>query len=168
MISDPSSNGATGASDTALPNSRRVYVTAEQHRDLRVPFREISLSPTKNFDGRLEPNEPVRVYDTSGPWGDTDFRGDVERGLPGLRREWILARGDVTEYEGRTVRPEDNGYLSGIHADHAAKRNGKAALKEFPGLRRIDAVARQSLRAVRLPPLPATHPARNHARIRPP
>ncbi|MFN9914167.1 MAG: phosphomethylpyrimidine synthase ThiC, partial [Pirellulaceae bacterium] len=103
---------------------------------VRVPFREISLSPTKNFDGKLEPNEPVRVYDTSGPWGDNAFLGDVEHGLPALRREWILGRGDVAEYEGRTVCPEDNGYLSGIHADHAAKRNGKAALKEFPGLRR--------------------------------
>jgi len=136
MISDPSSNGTAGSSDTALPNSRRVYVSGETHRDVRVPFREISLAPTKNFDGRLEPNEPVRVYDTSGPWGDVEFRGDVEHGLPSLRREWILGRGDVAEYGGRSVRPEDNGYLSGVHADHAAKRNGKAALKEFPGLRR--------------------------------
>ena len=136
MISDPSSNGAAGSTDTDLPNSRRVYVSGESHRDVRVPFREISLAPTKNFDGRLEPNEPVRVYDTSGPWGDGEFRGDVEHGLPALRREWILGRGDVAAYDGRSVRPEDNGYLSGTHADHAAKRNSKAALKEFPGLRR--------------------------------
>ncbi len=136
MISDPNSTSAAAGSNDPLPNSRRVYVTGESHPDVRVPFREISLSPTKNFDGKLEPNEPVRVYDTSGPWGDTDFRGDVEQGLPALRREWILSRGDVAEYDGRAVRPEDNGYLSGVHADHAAKRNGKAALKEFPGLRR--------------------------------
>ena len=136
MISDPSSNGAAGSADTALPNSSRVYVTGQRHPDVRVPFREISLSPTKNFRGELEANNPVRVYDTSGPWGDADFRGDVERGLPGLRRDWILNRGDVAEYDGRNVRPEDNGYLSGVHADHAGKRNGKAALKEFPGLRR--------------------------------
>ncbi len=136
MISDPSPTSAATGSTDPLPNSRRVYVTGERHPGVRVPFRQISLAPTKNFDGQLEPNEPVRVYDTSGPWGDNDFRGDVERGLPALRREWILARGDVAEYDGRTVRPEDNGYLSGVHADHAAKRNGKAALKEFPGLRR--------------------------------
>jgi len=136
MISDPSSNVAAGSADTSLPNSRRVYVAGKSHPGVRVPFREISLSPTKNFDGRLEPNEPVRVYDTSGPWGDADFRGDVERGLPALRRDWILARGDVAEYDGRTVRPEDNGYLSKVHADHTAKRNGKGALEEFPGLRR--------------------------------
>jgi phosphomethylpyrimidine synthase len=134
MISDPSPSGS--APGPSLPNSSRVYVPGRQHPGVRVPFREISLSPTKNFAGDLEPNKPVRVYDTSGPWGDADFRGDVEQGLPALRHAWIVARGDVAEYEGRHVRPEDNGYLSGVHADHAARRDTKAALKEFPGLRR--------------------------------
>jgi phosphomethylpyrimidine synthase len=119
-----------------MPNSRRVYVPGQTHPEVRVPFREISLSPTKNFSGELEPNEPVRVYDTSGLWGDELFQGNVEQGLPALRRDWILGRGDVAEYEGRSVRPEDNGYLSDVHADHAAKKSARAALKEFPGLRR--------------------------------
>jgi phosphomethylpyrimidine synthase len=136
MISSSNSTEAAAGSHEPLPNSRRIYVTGESHPGVRVPFREISLSPTKSFDGKLEPNEPVRVYDTSGPWGDTAFGGDVEQGLPPLRRDWILARGDVAEYEGRSVRPEDNGYLSGVHAEHAAKRGGQTALKEFPGLRR--------------------------------
>ncbi len=121
---------------TALPNSRRVYVQGETHPSVRVPFREIALAPTKDFTGQLQPNEPVRVYDTSGPWGDEAFSGDVAQGLPALRREWIIARGDAGEYEGRSVCPEDNGYLSGVHAAHAAQRNGDGALKEFPGLRR--------------------------------
>ena len=120
----------------SMPNSRRVYVPGQTHPEVRVPFREISLSPTKNFSGELEPNEPVRVYDTSGLWGDELFQGNVEQGLPALRRDWILGRGDVAEYEGRSVRPEDNGYLSDVHADHAAKKSARAALKEFPGLRR--------------------------------
>ncbi|MBJ7258467.1 MAG: phosphomethylpyrimidine synthase ThiC [Chthoniobacterales bacterium] len=136
MISDPSPTGTAGTTETSLPNSRRVYVGGETHADVRVPFREISLAPTKNFRGDLEDNDPVRVYDTSGPWGDAGFCGEVERGLPALRREWILSRGDAAEYAGRNVLPEDNGYLSGVHADHAAKRNGKAAHREFPGLRR--------------------------------
>ena len=55
-----------------LPNSRKVYVAGKQHADLRVPFREISLAPTKTMSGEIEVNEPVRVYDTSGPWGDAD------------------------------------------------------------------------------------------------
>ena len=134
MISDPSPSGSTP--EPSLPNSSRVYVPGRQHPDVRVPFREISLSPTKNFDGHLEANDPVRVYDTSGPWGDEEFRGDVEHGLPGLRRAWIVARGDVAEYDGRHTQPGDNGYLSAAHADHAAKRQAKAALQEFPGLRR--------------------------------
>ena len=136
MISDPSTNGTAATPDTTLPNSRRVYITGERHPGVRVPFREIAQSPTKDFNGRLEPNEPVRVYDTSGPWGDPDFHGDVTEGLPALRREWILGRGDVEEYAGRAVTPQDNGYLSGVHAAHAGDRNRKAALKEFPGLQR--------------------------------
>jgi len=102
-----------------------------------VPLREISLSDTVHPDGRREPNAPVRVYDCSGPWGDPDFHGDPAGGLPALRREWILARRDVEEYEGRAPRPEDDGYFSGQHArrsnEDKAPRN---QLKQFPGLRR--------------------------------
>ena len=136
MISDPSSQNASGQPGQPLPRSRRVYVASERHPGVRVPFREITLSPTRDFTGQSATNDPVRVYDTSGPWGDNDFRGDVGNGLPALRHEWILARGDVSEYEGRAVRPEDNGYLSGVHAAHTAARERKSALREFPGLRR--------------------------------
>src|SRR5207249_4366478 len=78
--------------------------------------------------------EPVRVYDCSGPWGDPNFTGAVEEGLPALRADWIRARGDVEEYDGRDVTPQDNGYLSGKHAEFAsqAERN---RLVEFPGLK---------------------------------
>src|SRR5262249_43054216 len=68
--------------------------------------------------------EPVRVYDTSGPWGDPKFHGDVTQGLPPLRAKWISGRDDVEEYEGRRVQPIDDGYLSVAHAEHSAKRNG--------------------------------------------
>src|SRR5436190_12915098 len=111
---------------TALPNSRKVYVAGKLHPDIRVPLREISLAPTKTMSGDIEANEPVRVYDCSGPWGDPSFRGDVEEGLPAFRRDWILARGDVEEYSGREVRPVDNGYLSAAHI--AQSRTGAAAL----------------------------------------
>jgi phosphomethylpyrimidine synthase len=82
-----------------LPNSRRVCVPGKLHPAVRVPFREIQLAPTKSFNGRVEANEPERVYDCSGPWGDPAFSGKVEQGLPPLRRAWILARGDVEEAE---------------------------------------------------------------------
>jgi phosphomethylpyrimidine synthase len=80
-----------------LPNSDRVYVPGKIHGDIRVPFREIQLAPTRSYTGRVEANAPVRAYDCSGPWGDPQFKGGVEQGLPSLRREWILARGDVEE-----------------------------------------------------------------------
>ena len=121
------------SSTDALPASTRVYVEGSIHPEVRVPMREIELSPTKNFSGELEPNAPVRVYDCSGPWGDPDFEGDSSEGLPVLRAPWIEKRGDTAQYEGREVQPMDNGYLSGKHAEYAstAERN---RLIEFPGL----------------------------------
>src|SRR5947208_4705905 len=104
------------ASDAPLPNSKKVYVSGKLHPDLRVPFREISLAPTKSISGEIEVNEPVRVYDTSGPWGDPEFAGHAEQGLPPVRAKWIRDRGDVEEHEGRRVSPIDDGFLSDAHA----------------------------------------------------
>ncbi|MGC2576286.1 MAG: phosphomethylpyrimidine synthase ThiC [Terrimicrobiaceae bacterium] len=111
-------------SSETLPNSSRVYVEGEIHEHIRVPMRQIELAPTRAFNGAVEVNEPVKVYDTSGPWGDPAFDGDIEKGLPALRREWILKRGDAAEYQGRNVRPEDNGYLSVSHAQVSSQRRG--------------------------------------------
>ena len=124
------------SSQDQLPNSKRVYVNGKIHPDVRVAFREISQSPTKSLSGDVEDNAPVRVYDTSGPWGDPDFEGDVAKGLPALRDKWIRDRADVEEYDGRTAKPLDNGYLSSVHADHATQRDKANRLTEFPGLRR--------------------------------
>ena len=124
------------SSQDQLPNSKRVYVNGTIHPDVRVAFREISQSPTKSLSGDVEDNAPVRVYDTSGPWGDPDFDGDVAKGLPALRDKWIRDRADVEEYDGRTAKPLDNGYLSSVHADHATQRDKPNRLTEFPGLRR--------------------------------
>jgi len=120
-------------STDALPASSRVYVEGTLHPEIRVPMREIALSPTKNFSGELEPNAPVRVYDCSGPWGDPDFEGDSSEGLPALRQPWVEKRGDVASYEGREVQPMDNGYLSGKHAEYASSSE-RNRLIEFPGL----------------------------------
>src|SRR5262245_1996694 len=87
-----------------LPNSNRIYITGT-HPAIRVPFREISQHPTRRVDGVIEENASVRVYDASGPWGDPNFKGDVRDGVPVLRQEWIRARGDVEEYEGRHLQP---------------------------------------------------------------
>ena len=118
-----------GSEETAItargynfPNSKKIYVGGKLHRAVHVPFREISLAPTKSMNGETEVNEPVRVYDTSGPWGDPSVTLDPVQGLPPLRRDWILKRGDVDEIEGRVVRPIDDGYLSEKHAAIDAKR----------------------------------------------
>ena len=52
-----------------FPNSAKVYARGTTHKDIRVPFREITLQPTQLTDGKTETNESIRVYDTSGPWG---------------------------------------------------------------------------------------------------
>jgi phosphomethylpyrimidine synthase len=77
----------------------------------------------------------VRVYDTSGPWGDSSATLDPVRGLPPLRRPWILKRGDVEEIEGRVVSPRDDGFLSEIHAKAIAKRDGNSKLPRRRPLR---------------------------------
>ena len=116
--------GSVHSVEKSLPNSRKIYVSGTLHKEIGVPFREIMLAPTKSMNGEIELNEPVGVYDTSGPWGDPDFRGDVTQGLPPLRARWIAARGDVEEIDGRKVQPIDDGYLSVAHAEHSATRNG--------------------------------------------
>ncbi len=120
-------------SSDRLPGSAKVYVRGKIHAGLRVPLREIQLHASKSFNGQAESNEPVRVYDASGPWGDENFLGHVEQGLPLHRREWISARGDVAEYDGRKVKPQDNGYLTGKLAEYASSAE-KNRLAEFPGL----------------------------------
>ena len=141
-IKPVSITGATGSQletrnskpETILPNSRRIYVEGQQ-RGVRVPFREIDQNPTRNFKNELEDNPPVRVYDTSGPYGDPAVVTDVREGLKPLRRDWIVGRGDVEEYEGRAIRPIDDGYLTFDAANHARQKD-KGRLEDFPALRR--------------------------------
>ena len=87
-----------------LPASRKVYLSGTSHPAIRVPLREIAVHPTAG-----EP--PVTVYDCSGPYTDANAAIDIAKGLPRARTDWALAGGDVEEYDGREVRPEDNGNL---------------------------------------------------------
>src|SRR5437764_6151289 len=125
-------NGSTeaAADDSGYRNSRKIYVPGTIHPEIRVPFREISLAPTKTMSGEIEVNEPVRVYDTSGPWGDPEFHGDVTRGLPPLRAKWIRDRGDVEEYAGRAVQPIDDGWLSEKHRTSNIERRTSNGQKQ--------------------------------------
>jgi phosphomethylpyrimidine synthase len=82
-----------------LPGSRKVHLSGRIHPFLRVPMREIQQAPTHS-GGVPVPNPPVVVYDTSGPYTDPAHTIDVRRGIAPLRRDWILARGDVEELGG--------------------------------------------------------------------
>ncbi len=106
--------------------SKKVYVSGSRP-DIKVPMREIELSPTTGTFGE-EANPPLRVYDTSGPYTDPDYPVDITKGLPALRISWIQERGDVEEYDGREIKPEDNGYK-----DENDPRNNHNV---FPGLKR--------------------------------
>lgn len=95
-------NLSIGSYANYFPNSRKVYVQGSRP-DIRVPMREITLSPTKGLGGEEE-NPPLRVYDTSGPYTDPNYTVDLEKGLPKMRRPWILERGDVEEIVGHKGR----------------------------------------------------------------
>jgi phosphomethylpyrimidine synthase len=86
-----------------FPNSRKIYVTGSRP-DLRVPMREIEQSPTRLPDGGFEPNPPIFVYDTSGPYTDPAVTIDIRKGLSPLRAPWILERGDTEELPGPSSR----------------------------------------------------------------
>jgi phosphomethylpyrimidine synthase len=111
---------------SSFPGSKKVYVTGSRP-DIKVPMREIELSPTTGTFGEEE-NLPVRVYDTSGPYTDSNYVVDITKGLPAIRSTWIHERADVEEYEGRQMKPEDNGYND--------ESDPRANQHVFPGLKR--------------------------------
>jgi len=85
-----------------FPASRKVYIEGDKP-GVRVPMREIRLTPTKSFkSSAVEENAPLLVYDTSGPYTDPDVTIDIRRGLSPLRLAWVMARGDVEELPGVT------------------------------------------------------------------
>jgi phosphomethylpyrimidine synthase len=110
-----------------LPASRKMHVSGSVHPDVKVAMREIELTPSAN--------EPaVRVYDASGPYTDPNASIDITRGLPALRGAWIRGRGDVEEYDGRTVKPEDNGRKASDTSELMEfQLAGKRPLRAKPG-----------------------------------
>lgn len=123
---------------SSLPGSKKVYVDGPR-AGMQVPMREIEQSETNGI-----PNPPIRVYDTSGPYTDPAYKVELEKGLQAPRHSWILERGDVEAYEGREVKPEDDGV--------------KVALKHTPVFPQMD---RQPLRAKQGANVTQMHYARN-------
>ncbi len=89
-----------------MPASTKVFRPGTIYPDIRVPMRQISVHPSAG-----EP--PVTVYDASGPYTDPNASISIREGLPRIREAWIAARADVASYDGRGLRPEDNGFATG-------------------------------------------------------
>ncbi|MDA1760211.1 phosphomethylpyrimidine synthase ThiC [Bacillus cereus] len=123
---------------SSLPGSKKVYVDGPR-AGMKVPMREIEQSETNGV-----PNPPIRVYDTSGPYTDPAYKVELEKGLQAPRHSWIVERGDVEAYEGREVKPEDDGV--------------KVASKHTPVFPQMD---RQPLRAKQGANVTQMHYARN-------
>lgn len=88
-------------STTALPNSKKVYIKGKLF-PIQVAMREITLSPTRLSNGKIEENPPITVYDTSGPYTDPNQIIDIRKGIKRLREQWILDRNDTSTLEGIT------------------------------------------------------------------
>ena len=102
---------------SSFPASQKAYEEGSQP-SIKVPFRQVSLTPTSGRFGQ-EDNSPLNIYDTSGPYSDPSVSLDLQQGLSALRREWIMTRGDVEEYDG-----------------YGVPLQGKNVAKPFPGLTR--------------------------------
>jgi len=111
------------STDPISPNSKKVYVNGTLHPDIKVPFREISLSPSTTISGngngsgnghhKENDESSILVYDTSGPYTDPEAKIDIREGLQPIRLPWIMGREDVEYYDARTILPKDDGYRDG-------------------------------------------------------
>ena len=107
-----------------IVGSQKIYVLGSRP-DIRVPFRRVSLTATQSRTG-AQPNPPMDLYDTSGPYSDPQTVIDLRAGLPALRRPWVLERGDVEEHIGRAVQPIDNGHRQ-ANGNGQARKNGNGS-----------------------------------------
>ncbi len=102
-----------------IPGSHKVYQPGVLFPEIRVPFREVCVHASAK-------EAPLTIYDTSGPYTEAGFTPDIAKGLPRVRENWIMARGDVEQIDARIVKPEDNGNVSAT-----------ALAPEFPNLPKV-------------------------------
>jgi len=105
---DPIDIGQFDLSTTPLKGSTKIYKLGQIHKELKIPFREIKLSPTIDTNNKETPNDPLAVYDTTGPYTDTNVTIDISKGLNALRKPWIEKRGDVEELKQNTSEYQKN------------------------------------------------------------
>jgi phosphomethylpyrimidine synthase len=115
-----------------ISGSKKVYVQGVLH-NIQVGMREISVSPTKLYNGKMVENPPVTVYDTGGPYTDENYQVDVKKGLPRIREQWILDRNDV-----ETLDQISSDYgkerMNDTSLDHLRFEHISKPLKAKPGM----------------------------------
>lgn len=115
-----------------ISGSKKVYVPGILH-NIQVGMREISVSPTKLYNGKMVENPPVTVYDTGGPYTDENYQVDVKKGLPRIREQWILDRNDV-----ETLDQISSDYgkerMNDTSLDHLRFEHISKPLKAKPGM----------------------------------
>jgi len=114
LLKDSKNHTVSELTTTPLPASRKIYVQGSRP-DIRVPMREIKLTPTHGMAGKIEENQPFAVYDPSGPFTDSNVQVDVRKGLPPVRMHWIHDRNDTEQ-------------LNDFSSHFARKRNSDASL----------------------------------------
>ncbi len=122
-------NNSNQITTGSFPKSKKIYVKGDVY-DINVPMREIRLSNTTDKEGKCTKNFPITVYDTSGPYTDPDYQVDLTKGIPKIKEQWILERGDVEELQEKTsaygkARLEDVA-LDGIRHKHQRIKPFKA------------------------------------------
>ena len=115
----------------AITGSKKIYVLGKLH-NIKVAMREIVLSPTKLTNGKIENNYPVTVYDTGGAYTDDTIKIDIKKGLPRLREQWILDRGDVEQLKA-TSSHYGNERLNDTSLDHLRFEHISKPLKAKKG-----------------------------------
>ena len=117
-----------------FPSSKKIYIPGSLYPDLRVPMREILLSPTAmHGSSHAETNPPISVYDTSGPYTDPETKIDLKKGLAPLRGDWIRRRQDTTEAAAPGARKAKPG--RNVSQMHYAKRGVVTEEMEFIAIR---------------------------------
>lgn len=89
------------ADNKAYAQREKAYLSGTLYPEIRVGMMKVNLTPTVTKDENgvphMEPNEPVYIYDTSGPYSDPEYQVDLKQGLPRMREKWIIERNDTEE-----------------------------------------------------------------------
>ena len=114
---------------TPFPSSDKVYMQGKLFPEIKVAMRKVNLTPTvtvgENGKRIFKENDPVYIYDTSGPFSDPDIEIDLQKGIPRIRESWVLKRGGIEQLEDVTseygkMRKQDKS-LDHLRFEHIAK-----------------------------------------------